>query len=216
MTSLKSRSGFTLLELLIVVSVISILAAIAAAGFGSSLNEGKASDLAEDLVRIGRVARARPLGTGMAHRLVYLKHPDNGLGVLRLDEGDSNSCNLVSQNGWVPIEAVNAIEFTGGDRSAPPPSGKQVVDFRPTISTLQTIQLCFEPSGATLLRVTAEGEENPSPDTDDSRFTDGIVTGGVDVYDVVFQVDRTVDGSGPEGVVRAVRFPFGGSARIQR
>jgi prepilin-type N-terminal cleavage/methylation domain-containing protein len=213
MTFVKSQSGFTLLELLIVVSVISILAALAAAGFGSSLAEGKASDLSEDLVRIGRAARARPIGTGMAHRLVYLRSPSNGLGVLRLDEGNSNVCNLVSQ--WIPIEAVNAIEFTGGNRGAPPPSGEQVIDFRPAISTLQTIQLCFEPTGATLMRVTAQGED-PFPDTDAARFSEGVVAGGADVYDVVFQVDRTVDGSEPQGVVRSVRFPFGGSARIQR
>ena len=214
MTSVKRQSGFSLLELMIVVAVVSILAATAASGFGSSLADDKTSDLAEDLVRIGRVARARPLGTGMAHRLVYARSETNGLSVLRLDEGNSNVCNLV--NDWGDgIEAVNAIEYTGGAPSAPPPTGTLVIDFAPENSDLQTIQLCFEPRGATLLRVTAEGED-PLPDTDDTRFMEGIVVGGVDVYDVVFQVTRTDGDGNRQGVERSVRFPYGGSARVQR
>lgn len=203
MTSVKKQSGFTLLELLIVVAVISILAASAASGFGSSLADGKTSDLAEDLVRIGRAARSRPVGTGMAHRLVYLRSATNGLGVLRLDEGNSNLCNLAA---WpTAIEAVNAIEFTGGSPNTPPPAGKQVIDFSPANATPQTVEICYEPTGATLLRVIAT-----------ARFTEGVVVAGAALYDVVFQVTRTIDGGASEGVVRGVVFPFGGSARIQR
>lgn len=209
MASVKRQNGFSLLELMIVVALVAILAASAAAGFGASLADGKASDLAEDLVRIGRAARSRPLGTGMAHRLVYQRSPTNGLGVLRLEEGESNICNLSQFN--TQVEAVNAIEFTGGDPNSPPRSGAQIIDFEPANSDLQTIQLCFEPSGATLLRVTAEGED-PLPDT--VRYTEGAFVGGQDVYDVIFNVKRTLDGT-VQGVVRSVRFPFGGSARIQ-
>lgn len=202
MMRLKKIRGFTLIELMIVVSIIAILAAGAATGFGSSLLEGKASDLTEDLVRIGRVARFRSVGRGSAHRLVYSRSPDNGLGVLQLDEGDRNLCNLVTA--WSAIEAVNAIDFTTGSPDTPPPTGAQLVDFSPVDTSLQTVQLCFEPTGVTLIRDTAA-----------VRFTEGVFVGGANIYDVVFQVSRSRAGVA-QGVVRFVRFPQGGSARIQR
>jgi prepilin-type N-terminal cleavage/methylation domain-containing protein len=207
---MKSQEGFTILELMIVVTIITILAAAAAEGFGSSVSDMRASNLEEDLVRIGRRARAEPLGTGMAHLLAFSYDANNGLGVLSLSAGDSNRCNLVSSWGASPIEAVKAIDFTGGSRSSPPDENAQVINFEPVDPTLQvddfykTIQICYEPSGTTLLRPSAS-----------DQFTEGVVNGSVPVYDILFRVTRSTNGE-QEGVTRYVVFPFGGSARIQR
>lgn len=195
----NTHSGFTLIELMLVVSIITLMAAAAAPSFGASMADGRTANLSEDLVRIGRRARSEPMGTGSAHRLTYSRVDD--LGTLNLFRGDSNQCNLVTS--WTQIDRVDAKDFTG-DINASERNSTHIIDFSPNEAALQNVEICYQPSGITLLRINSG-----------SMFSEGVVSGGVGIFNVLYKVTRTLNGA-QRGVIRYVLFPYGGNARIQR
>lgn len=73
--------GFTLIELMITVSIIAVMAAMALPGIITAMADGRASDATMDVIRIGRRARSEATASGVAHVLVYNQYePASGLG----------------------------------------------------------------------------------------------------------------------------------------
>lgn len=215
---MRSRSnGFTLLELMIVITVMGTMAAMLAPGIGEFLADARASNAAEDLVRLSRHLAARTRQTGLAHLLIFGNTSDDsrGLGRIRVYEGMNNHCRStpwpqalaeVLTDGQAPVEIVDMATYNFGRGTMPP--GIDDAD-RPVISLSVTGSLgapsaailCIEPSGATY-----EGAASTTTSTG-FAFTRQIKA-------IRFTVTRKVNGE-ERGLSRDVLFPPGGIARFK-
>lgn len=185
----RSREGFTVLELMIVLVIIGVGAALAAPGIGSAISDSRAADVAVDLMRLGREARSEPLTNGRAHVLHYEAGAE-GTGRLELYRGTNNGCNTQV---W-DLAAEDRIDEVVADDYNP--------DASHTIRVTSDAQvdLCYQPNGAVMVRAAGGGRFGWShPD---------VQTG------VVFTVTHEVAGD-RVGVDREVVFPLGGTARIR-
>lgn len=215
----RSQAGFTLLELMVVVAVMGMMAAMLAPGLGEFMADARTAAASEDLVRISRHVRARSQESGLAHLLVFggTNNDSGGLGALRVWEGMNNRCRQTPwtqtltgtvKDGHAPVEVLDlgASQFnpTGGGRAPSiDDSDRQVIYMRATdtnANVLDTVALCFEPSGATwqgTANTTAVG----------MVFTRQLLP-------ITFTVSRKVNGT-QRGAPRAVVFQPGGIARFR-
>jgi prepilin-type N-terminal cleavage/methylation domain-containing protein len=163
----RSQAGFTLLELMIVVSVMGTMAALLAPGIGEFMADARCAGAAEDLVRISRHVRARSQESGLAHLLEFRASTTDsgGLGIVRVWEGMNNRCRLTPwlqtttgavKDGHGAVEELDLgsshYNQTGGGRSPTLDDGnRQVISLSAggSITTPTYAALCFEPSGAT-------------------------------------------------------------------
>jgi prepilin-type N-terminal cleavage/methylation domain-containing protein len=209
------RNGFTLVELMIVITVMGTMAAMLAPGISEFLADARASNATEDLVRLSRHLSARTRQTGLAHLLIFgrTSNDSGGLGLMRLYEGMNNHCRstpwpqaLAETDGHAPIEILDmaAYNFRKGT-SAPSVDDTD----RPVIAISVTNSLaapdaaiiCFEPSGATY-----EGAASTTAVTG-FAFTRQTKA-------IRFTITRKVNGE-DRGVSRDVLFPPGGIARFR-
>lgn len=215
----RSQAGFTLLELMIVVTVMGTMAALLAPGIGEFMADARAAGAAEDLVRISRHVRARAQESGLAHLLEFRAGTTDsgGLGVLRLWEGMNNRCRLTPwpqtingtiQNGhtWVEQLDLGLSQYNqpvGGSAPTFDDSGRQVISMRAggSITTPEYAALCFEPSGATW-----QGVSNTSSPA-------GYVFTR-QTQPATFTILRRVDGV-TRGAPRTIVFQPGGIARFR-
>jgi prepilin-type N-terminal cleavage/methylation domain-containing protein len=108
MSSSSKRAGYSLVELMIVVVIIGIGAALAAPGFADARSEQRASRAAFDLIRIGRRARADTAAQLKAH-LVWVETNLSGVPNdtrISLVEGTSSSCT--NQNWTALLDVAQA------------------------------------------------------------------------------------------------------------
>lgn len=191
----RTRSqGFTLMEALIVVAVISISAGIAAPALSRAMANRRANEATHSLVRIGARARSEALMYGRAHLLRYADGTD---GRVELWRGELDRC---SANDWTTI-------LDGGCEDNP--SCRDVVDMASFAASSHSVRmrlvgataadLCFEPSGETY--VSTAGLFGTTPPS------------GSDA--VLFTLQRLENGAA-SGPLRRVVFPFGGTPRIAR
>lgn len=187
------------MELMVVVSVIAITAALAAPALSLAMAQRRAREATHSLVRIGARARAEAMAYGRAHLLVYTDASDGGArGRLELWRGRVNTC---SYNDWVTL--LGAACATSPDCLEDLDMGSfagvsHAVEMR--LPGASTGWLCFQANGD--MRFAPGGglfTENPPAGTGGVRFT----------------LQRLVSGVA-DGVTRAVVFPFGGSPRIVR
>jgi prepilin-type N-terminal cleavage/methylation domain-containing protein len=212
----RGRHGFTLLELMIVVTIMGTMAALMAPGIGEFLADSRASAASEDLIRLNRHIRSRAQETGLAHLLVFSGDAavSGGLGQVLVYEGMNNHCR---QTPWPQTTAGSAVDgHTTVDSFDPRtynPVGSGVTasagDTRRQVIVLSVrgsqgaptaATICFEPSGATLEGV-GDGSSNGF----------GFATQTVPI---TFTITRSVDGV-QRGLVREVVFPAGGQARFR-
>lgn len=202
------RSGFTLYELMAVVLIILVSMTLAAPTLTTALAEKRTGQVALDLVRLGRRARADSIAYGRAQVLRYSATGAFGaFGRVQLFRGIAGGCNT---NTWTPIFAAGAVCGTaastcvdeldagasryrlgGNDALLSPPAAFPVVD------------ICYEPNGTTMY----------SPNGGVTRFTpnnSAALAGGF-----VFTVVRQRSGV-TQGPARRIVFPLGASARILR
>ena len=214
----RRQHGFTLLELMIVITVMGTMAAMMAPGIGEFLADARASSVAEELVRISRHVRARAQETGLAHLLVFggTQNDSNGLGRLRVYEGMNNHCRQTPwpqaigghvNDGFAALEDLDLAITTynpvsSGTTPRANDSDRQVIvlGVRGSAAAPDAAVLCFEPSGASLQGVTASSDVGYAFSSQNTA--------------IVFTVTRSVGGE-QRGAVREVVFPAGGTARFR-
>ena len=108
--------GFTLLELMVVVAIIGITAAIAAPTIGRAIAASRADRATHDIIRIGRRARSEAIAFGRAY---LMRMTTTGTGGVQLWRGRSSLCRqdwttiVTSGNCVLPGAADgNCVDYT--------------------------------------------------------------------------------------------------------
>jgi len=114
----RRRDGFTLIELMIVITIMGSMVAMIAPGLGEFLADARAASASEAFVRLTRHMQSRTQQTGLAHMLVFTtaNGDGGGLGVIRVYEGLNNHCRQTpwaqtiggtDAQGHAPIEVLD-------------------------------------------------------------------------------------------------------------
>ncbi len=186
------NAGFSLLELMIVVALIGVLAAMMAPNLTAARADAEAANATVNLVRLGSRARAHAMATNLAHLLAWT--PDaNGNDSIVLLRGMRPRCNMQTWdlNKLMAVETENnntVLRVGRGNYT----SGSMRLRLLPVNGAMNLIQICFQPNGDTLLRNGNAG-----------IFLDNI--GGV--RDVLFNIFHEDTGGVAIGIRRQVIFP---------
>lgn len=195
----RAAQGFTILELLIVVTIIAVTAALAAPAMHGAIMERKGAEASLDLVRLGRQARSSALAYGRAHVIRY--EAAEG-GRFRVYRGIATSCNAAS-NDWATFirdDCGRAGTFCVDWLDLSESKWKLGSSVIQAVSTDgdALVDICYEPRGAVLHRTSST-----------ARFSSlNTVSGGY-----IFQFQR-LDGGTVTGVSRQVLVPLGGDPRL--
>ena len=216
----KRQAGFTLIEMMIVVSIIITATALAAPAVRSALIDRRAAQATLDVVRIGRNARAEAIAYGRAYLLSFTSASNGTIASYR---GVYPGCNQnqmfndltgagnVADGTWSNVlgtapttascinnsSCVDIVEMNGPKYSR---GGEKTVL---TMTGNGFMQICFQPDGDTYWRNALL-----------SRFTNanGIPgSGGA----FVFNIAQQLNGS-QAGLMRRVVYPLGGTPRVLR
>lgn len=202
------QAGFTLIELMVVVVIIGIVAALAAPTMGSALKERRKNLAALDVVRLFRGARSLSVGTGRSVLVRFDPTGDGNRGTLETYQNTSNRCNANNGN-WSPIVGGGCTANTScRDRYT-----GRTFDFgenarRTTLSIVEgnlagtVVDVCYEASGLMYWRTGTTGRLSPN-----ATFGTTALAGGF-----TFRI-TTADGG---GVDRRVVVPQGSTARLLR
>jgi prepilin-type N-terminal cleavage/methylation domain-containing protein len=162
----RRQDGFTLVELMIVITIMGSMAAMIAPGIGEFLADARAASAAEALVRLTRHMQARTQQAGLAHLIVFgsTNNDGGGLGVIRVYEGMNNHCRQTpwsqtitgrDEDGHAPVEVLDLStgEYNptrSGSAPAVDDRDRQVVSLRVSgaVGAPDAAVICLEPSGA--------------------------------------------------------------------
>jgi len=199
-TRARAVAGFTLLEMLIVVSIIAISAALAAPAIGSAMMERRTNEAALDLVRLVRRARSSAVASGRSH-VIRFDTPGSA-GRYRVYEGLSSGCNS-GANDWTTRIGSTCDPASGCVDYMDLSQTRWDLGDQEIRSTIEDhggfIDICFESRGTMLWRTSA-GDRFSSLSTG----TDGGIV-------ALFQ---RYEGGTLTGVTRRTVIPFGGDARL--
>lgn len=200
----SKTQAFTLLELMVVVGIIAVVAAAAAPTIGTARADGHTNEVANNIVRLLRRARAAAAGYGRAHLMVFDPADDSGDGSFSIYRGINNRCVT---NNWPALTAggcdgsdmcIDSVEADGQSLGTSR-YRMEATDFP------NGIEVCFEPTGITRWRRNAAG----------IFLTDNADVGGSLQGGFRFSIQRR-NREGDQGVARRVILPLGSDARIQR
>lgn len=189
------------MEMLVVVAIIAITAAIAAPAIGSQMAERRVNEAAYGLVRQGARARSEAMAYGRAHLLRYSQSSfgvGGANGSVQLWRGRLSGC---STNDWPSIingpcesdrDCVDDLNMGNYSFSS------QHTEMRVPGAT--SVDLCFQPDGDMLASI------------DGGAFA-AVPPSGSDA--ISFRLRRISNGT-PAGVERWVAFPFGGAPRLMQ
>lgn len=225
----RARSGFTVVELMVVAIIVGVIAAAVVPALAEVRSDGRQSSAAQDIVRMGRRARAMTMETGVAHLLRFQHGNDArgsfGLGRFELFTGMNSRCR---QTPWEQAldaptgsllgvdaarrEGANVLDmssFNPTDSATVPTSadtGRQKITVQSSWGgevrvAVDIAHICYQPNGRVYLSTAARATGAP------------VVFFPMDGA-LRFDVYREVNGS-VRGVTRHVVFPPGGNARVR-
>jgi len=148
------QSGFTLVELMVTVSIIAIAMAVTLPSLRQSLRDRKLQQHAIDFINTFRQARSRAMLRGRAHLVVVHAESRGGASTVTLIEGNTSSCTL-SDFTTAPSRTVYVQDSILHDDEV------QVVPVSP--ANTPDPSFCFTPSGRTLFRPTPNDDLTESP-----------------------------------------------------
>ena len=186
----RAESGFTIMELLVVVIIIGVVAALAAPTIGTALANRRTNELALDVVRMVRHARSSSMGHGVAHVLSFTD------GHLEVWRGENNRCN---GNDWATLLSADCGATSRCTDYLDPDAISSSSTYTAAISNGITF-LCFEPTGQMYWS-----------DSTTAAFSNLNTVGGA----LTVTVERSFGGA-TQGVSKQVIIPFGGDARVRR
>lgn len=216
----RQRAGFTLIELMIAISIMAALVAMIAPGIGEFLADARAASASEDLIRLTRHMRSRAHETGLAHLLVFngTGSESGGLGIVRVYEGMNNHCRQTpwaqtitgrDDEGHAAVEVLNMATGSYNPTSSSSPTvddrDRNVITLRVqnAASAPDAAYLCVEPGGSVWDGVTS------------SQVGAGYTfTKPNSLKPILFTISRTVN-SAVRGRDRVVMFSTSGLARFK-
>lgn len=140
----RQPTGFTLIELMFVVLLIGVMAALIAPGLSQGRREAEIANFATGMVRLGSRARAQAQASGLAHALVL--NANGTAATFQLFRGTSPRCNSVPWNwGGAPLDGLR----TSDTRYS---TGGVLLQLQAVDNAAAAIRICIQPNGVTLLR----------------------------------------------------------------
>ncbi|HXS30767.1 MAG TPA: prepilin-type N-terminal cleavage/methylation domain-containing protein [Steroidobacteraceae bacterium] len=146
--------GFTLIELMVVVIIIGICAALATPLLLEQMRERKSRDMAQQIAQLYTSARLRALGRGAAVRVNY--NATTGFEVIESIEGTQASVTRGQAN-CAPTPGMGCLSTNWGPPGAPVnsrlvnrllwPSNITVQATDPLLTAVTDMNVCFTPGG---------------------------------------------------------------------
>lgn len=204
-----ATAGFSLIELLISLTIIGIMSAAIAPSIGEMVADNRQASAAIDIVRLARKARALTISSGNAHLLRYQVGPGQ-LGMIELFAGMNNKClqtpwaqafNALAGSRLRALETIDMSFYNPKTGSIPTvdDTGRQVIWATALVNAtaVNQVQICYQPDGEVYTAV---------PPATLARQQVALP--------VLFRVFRSVNGVS-HGQIREIIFPAGGTARAR-